>query len=112
MDIKIIETGETEELTLVDPKSGVNWINDLMGNHGVLPSCNDEGVYLMSQDDYDWWADLTTQYQNADNRYHDLLTGLNGDTYDALLDDAQNINVDLEHFPYALNNVCDEYEEG
>lgn len=107
MEIIITETGEKEELTLIDPKSGVNWINDLMGNHDALPDRNDEGYHLMDQENYDWWADLVTRYQAADNKYHDLLNSLTGDDYDALLDAGQNINVDLENHPEALNAICD-----
>ncbi len=112
MEIKIIETGEIEELVLIDRESGVNWVRDLMGNHNALPDRSDDGDYLMGVEDYEWWQDLTRDYQAADDRYHDLLKTLNDDDYDRLLDDAQNISVDLEDFPGTLNRVCDDYEEG
>lgn len=116
MDIKIIETGETEELNIIDPKSGANWINDLMGNHDALPELEEDedgyetGYHLMTQEDFDWWKNLTEEYQKADNRFNELLKTVSNDKYEELQSDAHNINVDLEDFPAALNNVCDYYD--
>lgn len=110
MDITITETGATEELTIIDPESGVNWINDLMGNHGALPEYNDEdNTYHMIQEDFDWWDNLVKEYQTADNRYQELLNSLNGDDYDRLLAEVQDLGCDLEDYPGFLNQICDNY---
>lgn len=116
MDVKIIETGETGHLSIIDTETGVNWINDLMGNHGELPETEtdedgwDTGFYLMSQEDFDWWADLTDRYQAANDRYNALLNCVSNDKYKQLLDAASHIYVDLENEPEALNQICDYYE--
>ena len=110
MDIKIIETGAIEELSIIDPKSGVDWINDLMGNHDCLPEIDDDGYGLMSQAEYDWWRNLTTEYQAADYRYHDLLSNLDEDASARLFEDANHINTDLEGYPCALQMICDDYD--
>lgn len=110
MEIRIIETGEKAELSIIDSKSGVNWINDLMGNHNDLPEYDDDvDRYVMDQESYDWWKDLTTRYQAADDRYHELLGTIENDEYESLLDAAQNINCDLEDLPSLLEGLCDEY---
>jgi len=111
MDIKIIETGAEEKLNLVDPNTGINWINDLMGTYDALPDYDDgTGYYIMSREDYDWWADLTIRYQIADNRYNEIITTLDNDKYEAMCADARNIICDLEDYPEILMSVCDEYD--
>ena len=111
MDITIIETGEQVALSLIDPASGVNWINDLMGNHCALPEHDHEtGRYRMTQADYDWWLDVVTAYQAADNRYYALLESLDYDERMALMMAVnERCAVDLEDYPAYLQKVCDDY---
>jgi len=111
MDIKINETGELVELTITDPKTGLCWINDLMGNHNELPEYDDAtDVYLMTQEAFDWWKELTEAYQTADNRKHELLNELTGAKYDVAFEAFEDIDGDLEDYPRFLNQVCDEIE--
>ena len=111
MDIKIIETGELVELTLIDPKTGLCWINDLMGNSDELPDYDDEeNAYPMTQVDLGWWKELTEAYQAADNRKNELLNDLTGDKYDVAFAAFEAINGDLEDYPRFLDQVCDEIE--
>ena len=53
----IEESKKQEELEIIDPKTGLSWLSDLLGDYGVHP--DEEGVYRMSQGDFDWWHDLT-----------------------------------------------------
>ena len=108
MDVKIRKTGERENLIIIDPDTGIDWINDLMGNCNELPEYDeDAGCYVMTRDDFEWWDDLTIRYQKADDRYHSLLTTLNNNNSKKLFNDVQNIYVDLENYPEALNDACD-----
>lgn len=65
------DTNETEDLSIIDKKSGTNWIADLLGNSGSIalnkatwnPGVHgrdiyhdDEGNYHMTRDNYNWWA--------------------------------------------------------
>lgn len=112
MKITIIETEKKEELSIVDHKSGCNWINDLMGNHDALPEYNDDdGTYHMSQDDYDWWKDLTANYQKADDRSCELLLGLSDNENEKMTNELQGISCDLEDLPGCINDICDDYEK-
>jgi len=116
MEIKIIETGEKCNLIITDPKSGCGWTNDLMGNHDALPEYDDdEGVYLMKQEDYNWWSDLIERYQEADDRFYQLCLDLdkpNDDSdYNAIREAASNISCDLDNYPESLQAVCDEFEK-
>lgn len=110
MEIKIIETGEEVELSITDPKSGCDWISDLMGNHDELPEIEedeegyDTGFRLMSQESFDWWKTLTVSLEKAEDRLHEL-------EYD---EDEKNEfigNCDLEDLPSYINQFCDHCEE-
>lgn len=109
--IKIEETGNMEELSIIDPRNGLGWIVDLMGNNGDLPEYDeDNDWYVMSQDDYDWWHKLTAEYEEADNRYYDLLQECNEDERERLTAEVQDISCDLEDYPGYLNKVLDDFE--
>jgi len=111
MKIRILETGEIEELSLIDPKSGVDWIRDLMGNHDAVPLIDEKtDEYCMDQENFDWWDNLITSYQVADNRYHGLKQSLDGEAYNRLVEEYETIDVDLEDFPTVLDEVCDQFD--
>ena len=114
MNVQIIETGERETLSIIDPKSGCDWIMDMMGNCDELPEYDDElDAYMMRQSEYDWWSNLTYEYEKADHRMHDLrasLTDEEQDVFDALLADM-NSSSDLEDVPAMMNSLCDQWEE-
>ena len=111
MNVQIIETGNRETLSIVDPKSGCDWIHDLMGNHGELPDYNDEiDAYEMSQEDYDWWADLTARYEKANHRMYSLRQDADdSDEFSAAWEGYNTAN-DLEDLPGMMNQFCDQWE--
>lgn len=113
MKIKIQETGKIEELAIVDPKTGVNWVNDLMGNYDELPEYDDDqDLFSMDQNSFDWWKSLTTSLEAAENRYYELSRSSSGhDNLDAERDSFIG-NCDLEDLPGALNQFCDQLETG
>jgi hypothetical protein len=113
MKVRIIETGKDEELSIIDPKTGMDWINDLMGNHDALPEYDEEADrHLMNQEDLDWWADLVERYQTADDRLYEIIMGIEDEwrILQSFMDDVHSINCDLENYPERLNQVCDEFE--
>jgi len=112
MKITTIDTGKSETLNITDPKSGIDWTTDLLGNHDALPEYDaDTDSYQMSQDDYEWWSDLINRYQEADNRFYELCQELPENERNELREAAQGISVDLENYPEALTTVCDDAEE-
>jgi len=113
----IKETGEKEELSIIDPKSGCCWVSDLMGNHGAfndLDTDEDTDLYVMPQEDFEWWKDLIKRYQRADNIYHELRNGnrLDDETVEELETCIQDIGsgCDLEYYPEFLINICADFE--
>lgn len=71
----IKETKETAELEIIDPKTGLDWSNDLLSNY-------DAGTWLgsgevsMSRADYDWWYKLMDRYEKADTEAYEFFEGL------------------------------------
>lgn len=71
MKVQIKETGEIKTLSIIDRKSGVNYVSDLIGNAGAL---NDgqfkyqdyDGTYLADQGTYDWWAQYIEDSETTD----------------------------------------------
>lgn len=62
MRVKIRETGEIKELVSYDPKIGLDWSQDLVGNAGAFEDGRfewdeEKGVYLVSQDEFNWWEE-------------------------------------------------------
>lgn len=114
MDITIIETGEQKTLSIIDPKSGCDWTQDLMGNHGALPEYDDDtDSYQMSIDDFEWWDDLIERYQAADDRYHAIASDLDWEEraeFEEMVS-SHTGGVDLETHPDALQQACDEWED-
>ena len=107
MKIQIIETGEERHLDIIDPATGVNWIGDLMGNYDAAPEY-DEGldVHLMPLAEYEWWHDLTTNLEAAQDRYHEL-KGMHPwpNTVEAVATESID-NSDLEYYPRLLESFC------
>ena len=108
MEIVIRETGERGNLDIIDPATGTNWTNDLMGNYGALPEYDDEiGAYLMTQEDFDWWSDLIERYQAAIDKYCEVKSTLDGEEYDRLVREVGNIDCDLEDYPTLMQEIID-----
>lgn len=69
MQVIINETGKVGILKLVDPKTGVNYVADFIGNAGAL-GCEFkliDGDYHVDQEDFDWWERVIAKQQEADN---------------------------------------------
>ena len=108
MDIRIKDTGEYKTLSIIDANSGVDWPNDMIGNYGGLSDGqfvydDDNGYYECDQDTYNWWHDLMTRYEAADNALYNYRQSLDDDGKSVL---EKNINlecgVDLENMPEAF----------
>ena len=76
MEIIIEETGQTEQLSIIDPSSGVNWASDLVGNH-IMPSdhkANEDGMLIMDKDTYEWWDTFCSDLGSAESRKSEILS--------------------------------------
>lgn len=105
----IEESKKQEELEIIDPKTGLSWSSDLLGNHGVHP--NEEGAYLMSQEDFDWWQKLTVAHQNADEALHALLSSIGDSRHQEITEAVHGLACDLEDYPCHLLGVIKGLQE-
>lgn len=109
--MKIIVNGSVENIDIIDPRTGISWIADFLGNYGADMTTDDDGRAYMDREEFDWWSTVAEQYQAADNRFYELMQAADEDGRDALRAEQGAISCDLEDFPAALQRVCDEFEE-
>ena len=111
MKIIIKESKEVTELDLIDPKSGVNYIVDFVGNSGAF----DEGIfvwdeeqdaYVCSQETIDWWKRVVHDNQELENRLYELTQTYGRDVVYSVVTEAGA--VDLEGHAAAVNVVLDD----
>ena len=82
MKLKIDETGEIRELSIIDSKTGCDWVADLVGNAGCFVNGMlktdpvDDQVWVISSSDYDWWADYISQYEADEDAIADFLSAI------------------------------------
>ena len=118
MNTMIRETKERKELGIIDPKTGMNWINDLIGNwngfdDGQFEYDEELEVYVCSQETFDWWENFTKEYEKADFtvfEYKQELTDNEEQLFNELLHDY--CNTDLEKMPEAMLSTIESFEAG
>lgn len=112
MNVIIKETREEESLGIIDPETSVEWSSDLVGNHTCGAEFDEEtGYQILSQEDFSWWKEFLSEYQQAENRRFELAKELEDDKWENFYTEIENINVDLENYPAVLEAICDEYEQ-
>lgn len=111
MKIIIKETYEVKTLSIIDPKTGVDYIEDLIGNTGALTNGQftwDEyfDAYFCDQDTYDWWSNLVAEQQLLKERIHNLVREHGEEAVYEAIDKAGC--VDLEDYAANVNRALDE----
>ncbi len=110
MNIIIKETSARHELSIVDPDNGVDWIGDLVGNAGAFDrefsERNEDGEYIVAQEDYDWWREVVDGLQAAHDRIYELKEEYGSDAVYAALESTGD--VDLEQQAGEIMNALDE----
>jgi hypothetical protein len=115
-NVIIEETGKQKNLAIIDPRTGIDYTSDFLGNNGT--STDEEGFYHMTEDDYNWWKDIIEKHQANDNRIVEIERNIEGGygEYDEKLEAFrqelyQNSNADdLEYHVRAVAEFLDEYE--
>ena len=72
LNVLITETNEVKSLSIIDPKTGVDYISDFIGNTGAFGRKfekieNDAAEYQTSEGDFEWWENVVEVAQEADN---------------------------------------------
>ncbi len=114
MKIKNTTTGKIESLSIIDPRTGLDWIQDFLGNNGADMTYNEETeVNEMDGENLEWWKNIIEKYQANDDRIVEIESGLEWDDLEVFrngLYDASSGNNDLEIHVEAVKEYLDEYE--
>lgn len=115
MDITIKETGESKTLSIIDPRTGVNWVQDFIGNTGALNDgqfrYDDEtGSYECTQETYDWWVKVADEHETLSSRIEELAADYGREAVETVVLSV-NAN-DLETEPAMINQALDEAFSG
>lgn len=111
MNIFIKETSQTETLSIVCPKSGVDYTADFIGNgggflDGQLAWDDERSACVCDQETFDWWDKVVSDNQELENRIFDLVQKHGFDAVYAVVNESSS--VDLEDLAKAVNNGLDE----
>lgn len=107
------EKSKTTQLSIIDPETGIDFINDFIGNHGGFSEftyVEDDDIYYCTEFTYDWWVKVVKDNQDLVDRIH-ALNRIYGsyEVQEKLLE--QENHVDLEDHAKVYNNLLDELEE-
>ena len=111
MKIIIKETQAIETLSIIDPKTGVDYILDLIGNAGALIDGQfewneDRDAYICDQETFDWWEEVVASNQELVDRTHELVKEHGSETVYEVIHAAGS--VDLEEHAANANKALDE----
>ena len=104
MKIIIKETSAIQTLSIIDPKSGVDYIADFIGNTGALIDGQfrwdeERDAYVCDQATFEWWDAVVTANQALANRLHALALEHGSEAVDEVIY-AAGSSVDLaDHAP-------------
>lgn len=100
MKIRIKETGEVKDLTIIDRKTGCEWTADLVGDDDCITYNRALEVYETDQESYEWWDDMIDQLEHAEDVKQEYIEEYGEDAVAETL--AQyNTPTDLEDQPAA-----------
>jgi hypothetical protein len=118
LKVRIQETGELKELTMVDATNGVDMVGDFIGNSGAFidgqfvldEEVDDDGLYVCddtyvcSQETFDWWKRIIREVKTAEEIKNDFTSRIY-DKYE--YEAAQKIESELynESFPNDYESI-------
>ncbi|EGY51312.1 hypothetical protein [Neisseria shayeganii] len=111
MEIIIKETNTRETLSIIDHKTGCNFIADFIGNTGALDDGQfewneEQNAYICNQETFDWWEKVISDNQALENRIAELIEEHGSDAvYKVVADAAYG---DLEDHAAIINSELDE----
>lgn len=93
LNVLIKETNQVKSLSIIDPKNGVDYIADFIGNTGAFGREfqkieHDEADYSATQADFEWWENVVKITQEADN----LIFENSNKITDEVREELDNIN--------------------
>lgn len=102
LNVLIKETSEVKSLSIIDPKTNIDYISDFIGNTGALGREfekieHDKAEYQVSEGDFEWWENVIKTTQEAD---------------DLMFENADKITDEVNEKLYNINeNDIDTYNQ-
>lgn len=111
MKIIIKETSIEEYLEIIDPRTGINWISDFIGNTGALSDGqfvwdDEKDAYICDQDTFDWWSKVVYDNESIENRVYELCKKHGSDAVSEVVYGVGN--VDLDQLAASVNDALNE----
>jgi len=116
MKVYIKESGEFKNLEFIDPRTGVNNAQDLIGNYGALDDGQFEydselESYTCTGETFDWWNKVLTDLEAAEERILEVK-----EEYPEYVEQIDEVtqaatDTDLEYHAAAINSALNEFIE-
>jgi len=113
LKVRIENTNKIEELKIIDPNTGCNWVEDCIGNCDDLKNYDDEtDTYEMGQYQFDFWKNYLESQQVADEAKKECRSNLANEKvehFDCDILYAINQANEMIDQPSAIMSVVNEY---
>ena len=111
MKLFIKETGKIETLSIIDPKTGCDYIFDFVGNAGAFgrefeATDNENADFAISQEYYEWWAKVVDDTQALEYRIAKLSDEFGSENVNNVV--YNHGCYDLETHVSVMNQVLDD----
>lgn len=109
MKIYINDKDKIETLDLIDPKNGVNWVEDFIEARARIEFNYDEDREMWSckQEDFEWWLDVINQRQELDIKIAKLQEEFGNDLVNSVVEEAFRANPELEYESIIVSTALD-----
>jgi len=91
-----IVNGKEKEIEMRD-ENGIDWSDDFVGNNSHGIARDDEGRWIVSEDDYNWWASTIAAHEEMTQQIRRYKNEYGNDAVDQQL--TRMFNGDLEDWP-------------
>ena len=108
MKLFIKETGKIETLSIIDPKTGCDYIFDFVGNACAFEQfekTEEDADFAISQADYDWWESVVANHQALEYRIAKLAEEHGSEE---VYEVVRGYDSDLEYYAAVVNQALDD----
>ena len=106
--------GQIKKLEMRD-SNNIDWSNDFIGNTAHGMGHDEEGNYIATEEDYQWWKDMIAAYQEMESLIEEYKEKYGRDEVDEWLQKSSAFEVDLEDQPKSVKRelaaMDEEYAE-
>jgi hypothetical protein len=97
MSTKFMVNGEEKELVMRG-KNGIDWSADFIATGEQDWPLDDEGRYIASPEDFEWWENMIAEWQRMESVVAEYKEQFDGDEVDRVVNDTVG-GYDLENQP-------------